>query len=89
MKWTELLFKALSALAIPLALWGVKLEVNNAVQEEKLLQLSTEVAAAKSLRDILTTQSVSLGKIEEQINATNRRLDDIKGDFRRSLPPAP
>ena len=31
----------LSALVIPLALWGVKLEVNNAVQNERIAELQT------------------------------------------------
>lgn len=82
MKWTELTFKVLSMFVVPLLLWGIKLEISNAVQSEKIDKLETEVAAAKPL-------SVTLGRVEEKIDATNKRLDDIKDDLRRSLPPGP
>lgn len=80
MKWTDLAFKVLSVLVIPLLLWGIKLEVNNAVQNEKIIKLEAAVAAAAPL-------SIMVGRVEEKIDATNRRLDDIRGDLRRSLPP--
>lgn len=80
MKWTELAFKILSVLVIPLLGWGIKLEVSNAVQNEKITKLEAEVAAAKPM-------SVTLGRVEEKIDATNKRLDDIKNDLRRTLPP--
>ncbi len=80
MKWADLAFKVLSVLVIPLLLWGIKLEVNNAVQNEKITKLEEAAAAAAPL-------SVMMGRVEEKIDATNKRLDEIKGDLRRSLPP--
>ena len=82
MKWTELGFKLLSMLVVPLLLWGIKLEVNSAVQSEKITKLEAEVAAARPM-------SNTLGRVEEKIDATNKRLDDIKADLNRTLPPAP
>lgn len=80
MKWMDLAFKILSALVIPLLGWGIRLEVSNAVQNEKIAKLEAEVAASKPM-------SVTLGRVEEKIDATNKRLDDIKNDLRRTLPP--
>lgn len=82
MKWMDLAFKILSILVIPLLGWGIRLEVSNAVQNEKIAKLEAEVAAAKPM-------SVTLGRVEEKIDATNKRLDDIKSDLRRTLPPPP
>lgn len=113
MKIPDLLFKIFAALALPLLAWGVKLEVNLAVQDEKVAQLSkdvdevkglrdtltmqatkithleAEVQEAKSCRDVLSGQATALGKVEEKLNATITRLDEIKADLRRSLPPSP
>jgi len=89
MRWADLAFKILSVLVIPLLLWGIKLEVSNAVQNEKILQLGAEQAATEDFKDGMTAQSVSLGRVEEKIDATNKRLDEIKADLRRSLPPGP
>ena len=77
----------LSVLVIPLLLWGVKLEVGQAVQDEKIERLESEVAAAKAIKDGVTANTTSLGRVEEKLDATNRRLDDIRSDLRRSLPP--
>ena len=78
----DLAFKILSMLVIPLLGWGIRLEVSNAVQNEKIAKLEAEVAAAKPM-------SVTLGRVEEKIDATNKRLDYIKSDLRRTLPPSP
>ena len=113
MKIPDLIFKILAALALPLLAWGVKLEVNLAVQDEKIAQLSkdveeaqglkdaltaqtanlthleAEVREAKSCREVLSGQATALGKVEEKLNGTISRLDEIKADLRRSLPPGP
>lgn len=79
---SDLLFKILSVFVIPLLAWGIKLEVSNAVQNEQITQLQADADATKPL-------SVMMGRVEEKIDATNKRLDEIKADLRRSLPPSP
>jgi len=86
-KLMDLAFKVLSILVIPLLLWGVKLEVGNAVQNEKITVLENEVAAAKAIKDGVIANTNTLGRVEEKLDATNRRLDDIRSDLRRGLPP--
>ena len=86
-KWTDLAFKVLSVLVIPLVLWGVKLEVGQAVQNEKIAHLEAEVAAAQAIKDGVTANTAALARVEEKLNGTNSRLEDIRNDLRRSLPP--
>lgn len=86
LKW-DILAKFLSPLVIPLLLWGIKLEVGNAVRDTKIASLETEVSMTRDLQSAIAAQNVLLGRIGEQINATNKRLDDIKVDLRRDLPP--
>lgn len=81
-KWADWVLKVLSALVIPLALWGVTLEVNSAVQDEKIAKLEAAVEDVKPM-------TASMARVEEKIDATNKRLDEIKADLRRSLPPGP
>ena len=87
-RWWDYFKTAMSMIVIPLVLWGVALEVGNAVRDEKIARLESEVAAAKDIEKGVTANSNTLGRVEEKIDATNKRLDDIKGDLRRSLPPA-
>jgi len=79
-KWTDLAFKILSILVIPLLLWGVRLEVSKAVMNEKIEKLEFEVQATKA-------NTNTLGRVEEKLNATNKRLDEIRADLHSSLPP--
>ncbi len=88
-KWTDIAFKGLSILVVPLVGWGVALEVTNAVQDEKIERLESQVNAAAAIRDGVVSNTNALGRVEEKLDATNRRLDDIKSDLRRSLPPSP
>ena len=43
------MFKIMSVLVIPLAVWGIKLEVSSAVRDEKIVQLHADV---KEVADI-------------------------------------
>jgi len=88
-KWTDLAFKILSVLVIPLLGWGVSLQVSQAVQNEKIERLETEVKAAKSIKDGVVANTNTLGRMEVKLDGTNKRLDEIRSDLRRSLPPVP
>jgi hypothetical protein len=83
---TDLLFKVLSVLVIPLILWGVKLEVDMAVKSEKIEQLERDIAAASAVKVAVATNSTTLARMEEKIDGTNKRLDEIRDDLRRPLP---
>jgi len=86
-KWTDLAFKVLSALVIPLLLWGVKLQVEQAVQNEKIARLELQAAATDTIRSSISANTNTLGRVEEKPDATNKRLDEIRADLRRGLPP--
>ncbi len=79
-------FKILSLLVIPLILWGVKLEVDMAVKAEKIVQLERDIAAASAVKGAVTTNTTTLARMEEKIDGTNKRLDEIRDDLRRPLP---
>jgi len=72
------LFKIMSALVIPLVLWGVKLEVKNAVQNEKIVQLEKDLAAAADVEKEVRLNTQALGRLEEKLNAANTNLSEIK-----------
>lgn len=89
MKWMDRALQILAVLVIPLVLWGIRLEIANAVQNEKIASLEKAKEETDALKAGLATQNVALGRVEEKIDATNKRLDEIKDDLRRSLPPGP
>lgn len=85
--WFDYGFKFLSILVIPAVIWAGKLQVEQAVQNEKIAALEADVAAAKAIQKGVNSNTATLGRVEEKLDATNKRLDDIRSDLRRSLPP--
>ena len=68
----------LSILVIPLILWGVKLEVRLAVQNQQIEILQKDVQDALSIKGAVAQDAVLLGRLEEKINATNETLHEVK-----------
>ncbi len=77
-KVMDIFFKVMSALVIPLILWGVKLEVRNAVQDTEIAQLQKDVTAAETIKEGVAANTNSLGRMEEKLNAANDNLKEIK-----------
>jgi hypothetical protein len=72
----------LCVLVIPLALWGVKLEVNNAVMIENITRMEGEIEKANETRSIVQQNRVTLALLKERIDNANETLRDIKNILR-------
>lgn len=77
-KYLEWAWKILSVLVIPLIGWGMKLEVNNALQDARINQLEKDLSAVVAIRAEVQATAVTIGRLEEKLNAANRNLDDIR-----------
>lgn len=77
-KYLDIFIKLMSALVIPLIIWGATLETTNAVQDTKIVQLEKEVAEAKGIKEGVTANTNALGRMEEKLNAANDNLKEIK-----------
>lgn len=85
-KMWDWIFKILSALVIPLLIWGVSLEVRLAVQKSEYLRIQEDVKTALALRQDLTAATNALGKLEVKLDATNTNLTEIKTIILRDRP---
>lgn len=72
----------LSILVIPLALWGVKLEVSNAVMSQDIQRLQADVQKVNDIEQTVQRNSVTLAQLRERIEAANATLNDIKDILR-------
>lgn len=83
MKLTFENFKSLlSMLVIPLMIWGVKLEVNNAVMAQEIERLKVDVQKVSTIEAAVQENSVTLAQLKERIDAANSTLKDIKDILR-------
>jgi len=76
----------LAMLVIPLVLWGVKLEVSNALQDERVEQLQAALEEAQGVEKGVQENKLSLVRLESQVENANGKLDEIKDELRRVLP---
>jgi hypothetical protein len=80
----------LALLVIPLVLWGAKLEVNNAVQNERIAELRKELdktkeldlSEAKDMKKTITDNTHALIRLETKMDTVSTTLTDIKGLLR-------
>lgn len=72
----------LCVLVIPIALWGVKLEVNNAVMTENITRMETEIEKANETMTIVQQNRITLALLKERIDNANETLRDIKDILR-------
>jgi peptidoglycan hydrolase CwlO-like protein len=91
--YLDIAFKVLAILVIPLFIWGVKLEVNNAVLSERIAQTDKqlnerintcykEIAERKAdLQRINTTVTQNYGKLSSlstKIDGVNTQLNNLR-----------
>ena len=71
---------------IPLILWGVKLEVNNAVMTETIQRMEDDIEKTNETRLIVEQNRVTLAQLKERIDNANETLKDIKDILRDRNP---
>ena len=76
-KLWDYVVKGLSALVIPLTIWGASLQSQVAVQDEKIETLRKEVEKTQQIERGIQANSLALARLEEKLNATNKSLEKI------------
>lgn len=74
----DVALKILSALVIPLILWGVKLEVTNAIQDERILSIQEDLDKLSKITVSVQSNSISLVRLEGKIDNVNNKIDEVK-----------
>jgi len=77
-KFVDIAMKVLSGLVIPLIIWGVKLEVNNAIQDERISELQEDLDKLANVTDSVQNNSLALVRLEGKLDNVDEKLDDVK-----------
>ena len=72
----------LCVLVVPLIIWGVKLEVNNAVMTETVQRMEDDIEKTNEPKVIVEQNRVTLAQLKERIDNANQTLKDIKDILR-------
>jgi peptidoglycan hydrolase CwlO-like protein len=77
-KFADMAFKGLSVIVIPLVLWGVKLEVNNAIQDERISDIQQDLDKLSDVTNSVQSNALALVRMEGKIDNVNEKIDEVK-----------
>jgi len=77
-KLADMAFKALSIVVIPLALWGIKLEVSNAIQDERISEIQQDLDKLSDVTNSVQSNTLALVRLEGKIDNVNEKIDEVK-----------
>lgn len=73
----DLFLKFLSVLVIPLTLWGVRLEVTNALQDERIVEMRGDIAKFSDISQKVHKVNLLLTRLEEKINNVDAKIRNV------------
>ena len=68
---------------IPLLGWVIKIEVGNAQRDIQIAQLTQSTSKIEALDNRVQQSAVAMARLEEKLDAVNRRLDGIRDEIQR------
>lgn len=84
-KYIDLVIKYSSILVVPLVLWGIKLEVNNAVRDQQISQLEKEIENLNQIDEAVQEYAVELGKVDQRLKSMDSTVSEIRQDIKDLL----
>jgi len=79
----DIAMKILASLVVPLIIWAVKLEVTNALQDERINELQGDLSKLSNITSQVQTINLSLVGLEAKIQNVNEKVANIE-DLLRS-----
>jgi peptidoglycan hydrolase CwlO-like protein len=70
--------KVLSALVIPLMVWGIRLEITNAIQDERISEMQEDLDKLSNLTTSVQDQALALVRLEGKIDNVDTKIDEVK-----------
>lgn len=83
--YIDLIPKALSVLVIPLLMWGIKLEVDNAVRDEIINQLENDIVELEQGYEQINEYAVRFGQVDQRLQSMETTMIEIRSDIKDLL----
>jgi len=77
-KFLDIAMKVLSALVIPLIIWGVKLEVTNAIQDERISEIQDDLDKLSNVTEVVQSNTLALVRLEGKLDNVDEKIDEVK-----------
>lgn len=77
-KFADGAFKVLSVVVLPLVLWGIKLEVSNAILHERITEVQEDLDKFTDITNSVQKNTLALVRLEGKIDNVNEKIDEVK-----------
>jgi len=77
-KFFDVALKVLSGLVIPLIIWGVKLEVTNAIQDERISEVQDDLDKLTNVTEAVQKNTLALVRLEGKLDNVDEKIDEVK-----------
>lgn len=77
-KLVDVALKILSLLVLPLIMWGVRLEVRNAIQDERISELQNDLTKLANVTETVQKHTLTLVRLEGKLDNVNEKIDEVK-----------
>lgn len=77
-KFIDIVVKVLSGLVVPLIIWGVKLEVTNAIQDERITEMQEDLDKLADVTDAVQKNQLALVRLEGKLDNVDEKIDEVK-----------
>lgn len=74
----DFILRLLSILVIPMIIWGVKLEVTNALQDERIAEMQADLVRLSNVTTQVQAMNVALVRLEEKITNVDGKIRDVE-----------
>jgi len=75
--------KVLATFVVPLIIWAVKLEVTNALQDERIIELQVDLSKLSNITLQVQAINLSLVALEAKLQNVNEKIANIEDLLRR------
>lgn len=83
-KFLDIAMKVLSGLVIPLIIWGVRLEVTNAIQDERITEQQEDLDKLSDVTNTVQKNTLTLVRLEGKLDNVDEKIDEVKKLLRSS-----
>jgi septal ring factor EnvC (AmiA/AmiB activator) len=76
--WLDTTFRLLAVLVAPTLAWAASLEVRDAIQAERILEIQNDIDKLSDVTKSVQANSLALVRLESKLDNLDEKIDEVK-----------
>lgn len=76
--WLDIAFRLLAGLVAPTLIWAASLEVRDAIQAERILEIQNDLDKLSDVTNSVQANSLALVRLESKLDNLDEKIDEVK-----------